>query len=266
MSLTLVPMGGLANRMRAILSAWSLSTRLGEPLRICWLRDKGLNARFSDLFEPVPQFHVDDISGWKSFRFQQPRKKNLFIPRLLQAGYEQVLFDSQLASLQQEPHRLSAMVAGKHVLIGSGLGFYPADSSRYASFFVPRREILDRVNAALSGFSDNVVGVHIRRTDNAMSIQSSPLEAFVERMRDFPDARFYLATDSEAVRAELEQLFPGRVMGNGRAASRGTLDGMRDAVAEMYLLSQTAYFLGSYYSSFSDIIVEMSGKGEIVRG
>ena len=41
---------------------------------------------------------------------------------------------------------------------------------------------------------------------------------------------------------------------------------MMDAVAEMFILARTSCFLGSYYSSFSDIILELNGKGEIVCG
>ena len=266
MTLTLAPMGGLANRMRSMLSAYSLACQVGSDLRVVWLRDKGLNARFSDLFEPVNQLDVEEVPGWKSVCYLPPMKRNLFIPKLLQLGYEQIFFDDRLAALQQYPQRLEEMVADKRVLIGSGLGFYPADSSLYTAFFVPRDEITEMIDSTLSKLPSNVVGVHIRRTDNAESIRRSPLDAFVSRMREFRDSHFYLATDSEEVRVQLEQLFPGRIITSGRPASRGTLQGMKDAVAEMFILSKTSYFLGSSYSSFSDIILEMSGRGETILG
>ena len=97
MRLTLAPLGGLANRMRAILSASALAKHAALPLRIVWMRDKGLNARFDELFEPTSFFQVEEIPGWKNIAFLPPCKRNLFIPRLLQMGYEQTFFDPQLA-------------------------------------------------------------------------------------------------------------------------------------------------------------------------
>ena len=264
MTLTLAPMGGLANRMRAVISAYSLACEVGSDLRVAWVRDKGLNARFCDLFEPVNLFDIEEVSGWKSILYAPPMKRNLFIPKLLQSGYGQVLFDDRLAGLQLQPGQLKQMVEGKRTLIGSGLGFYPSDPSLYTAFFVPQEEIREKVEHTLAGLPSNVVGVHIRRTDNAESIRRSPLEAFVSRMSEFPDSPFYLATDSEDVRRQLETQFPGRILTSGRPASRGTLQGMMDGVAEMFILARTSCFLGSYYSSFSDIILELNGKGEIV--
>lgn len=264
MRLTLAPLGGLANRMRAILSASALAKHAALPLRIVWMRDKGLNARFDELFEPTSFFQVEEIPGWKNIAFLPPCKRNLFIPRLLQMGYEQTFFDPQLAELQHTPERLLELAKGRNILISSGLGFYPADSSLYSSCFLPKQDILDAASRRLAELSPDVVGVHIRRTDNAVSISKSPVEAFVERMRQLNPSQFYLATDSEEVKRQLNQLFPGRIVCSSQPASRQTLQGMRDAVAEMFILSRTSYFLGSYYSSFSDIILEMNGKGEIV--
>ena len=264
MMLTLAPMGGLANRMRSILSAYSLSNRLGCDLRVVWIRDGGLNAKFTDLFETVSQLHVEDIPRWKSIAFELPRKQNLFIPRLFQKGYEQCFFDDRLSYMKNSPGKLESMIEGKHVFIASGLGFYPSDSSLYHSLFIPRVEIKCRAEQLLAGLSAPVVGVHIRRTDNVQSIKRSPVELFISKMHTFNDSCFYLATDSEQMKQTLKNEFPGRVACSDREASRNTVEGMRDALCDMLVLSHTNYFLGSYYSSFSDIVLELNGKGEIV--
>ena len=70
--------------------------------------------------------------------------------------------------------------------------------------------------------------------------------------------------DSEQMKQTLKNEFPGRVACSDREASRNTVEGMRDALCDMLVLSHTNYFLGSYYSSFSDIVLELNGKGEIV--
>lgn len=49
----LVPVGGLANRMKAIDSAIKLSRKTNSELHIIWFKDRGLNCRFDQLFEPI---------------------------------------------------------------------------------------------------------------------------------------------------------------------------------------------------------------------
>ena len=54
--ITFVPVGGLANRIRSIQSAISLSG--DDELRIYWFKDQGLNCNFYQLFEPIPLQNV----------------------------------------------------------------------------------------------------------------------------------------------------------------------------------------------------------------
>ena len=47
--LTLIPIGGLANRLRSIASGVALARDYGQTLHIYWFKDAGLNCRFDDL-------------------------------------------------------------------------------------------------------------------------------------------------------------------------------------------------------------------------
>lgn len=58
-SLTLVPAGGLANRMRAVASAYRLCLAVGSRLHVVWFRDWALNAPFVDIFEPIEAPGID---------------------------------------------------------------------------------------------------------------------------------------------------------------------------------------------------------------
>lgn len=51
--ITFVPVGGLANRMRAVASAVMLAGKTKSELSIIWFRDWALNAPFYQLFKPV---------------------------------------------------------------------------------------------------------------------------------------------------------------------------------------------------------------------
>ena len=84
-------------------------------------------------------------------------------------------------------------------------------------------------------FARNTVGVHIRRTDNTVSMSRSTPEGFRRAMdreikRDFK-VRFFLATDDEALKATLVQEYPDRII--------------------------TQRIIGSYWSSFTDTAAEL---------
>lgn len=50
MRIILYPIGGLANRMRAVDSAYNLSIDNGSKLTVFWIKDKGLNCKYSSIF------------------------------------------------------------------------------------------------------------------------------------------------------------------------------------------------------------------------
>ena len=51
--LTLIPVGGLANRMRTINSVIEFCNGDNRDLSIIWFLDHGLNCSFYDLFQPI---------------------------------------------------------------------------------------------------------------------------------------------------------------------------------------------------------------------
>ena len=52
-NLLLVPSGGLANRMRSIVSGHVLAKNIRSDLQVIWFKDWGLNAMFGEIFEPL---------------------------------------------------------------------------------------------------------------------------------------------------------------------------------------------------------------------
>jgi hypothetical protein len=97
------------------------------------------------------------------------------------------------------------------------------------------------------------IGIHIRRTDNKKSIEGSPLESFLTKMRELPDAFFVVATDDLDVKQRIEQEFLGRCVFPAQVLSRRTEEGMLHGVLDFFALSKCSKILGSYWSSFSEI-------------
>ena len=97
------------------------------------------------------------------------------------------------------------------------------------------------------------IGVHIRRTDHKKAIQGSPLESFLTKMRNEPDAFFVVATDDKDIKQTIEQEFLGRCVFPAITLTRKTEEGMIQGVADFIALSKCTKVWGSYWSSFSEL-------------
>lgn len=82
--ITFVPVGGLANRMRAVASAVMLAGKTKSELSIIWFRDWALNAPFYQLFKPVDRevACLRDASRLDYALLDRPRSKNFHFPLL----------------------------------------------------------------------------------------------------------------------------------------------------------------------------------------
>ena len=79
--LTLVPQGGLCNRLRILLSAIQAKAQGVQPIRVEWGRDPECSAWFEELFVPVDMggFRVVHRHWWAAPR----TRRNLWLPVLL---------------------------------------------------------------------------------------------------------------------------------------------------------------------------------------
>jgi hypothetical protein len=137
-----------------------------------------------------------------------------------------------------------------------------ADES-YARLFRPNKEVMALVRTNESYFSGYTIGMHIRRTDNIDSIRRSPLELFIEAARqelaEHTDLTIFLATDSEEVKTVMRSEFAGRVVTSDHEASRDSVAGIREGLADMWTLSRTQRIYGSAGSSFSVMAARVGG-------
>lgn len=265
-SITLVPIGGLANRLRAILSTRMLAMQHNCDFKVVWPCNQSLNCPAQRLIRTdVLDFELTDKQGWAILPFTYPRKRNAFIPSLFQhLRYDSLIYE-QNDSSAEEIHKgiLHALLENRHkLLVMTGLEIYPIQPEIIQQYIQPSPEIAASIETTRQHHPKLSVGLHIRRTDNTISIAQSPLSLFKAKMQqhlqDNPDTIFYLATDSEQVKRELLHDFGPSIITQARPASRTTADGMIDAATELFLLAQLPYFYGSYYSSFSDLICALS--------
>ena len=82
-----------------------------------------------------------------------------------------------------------------------------------------------------------------------------------------PATMFYLATDDMEEEKRLREAFPGRILSNeNRCLRRDSIDGMHDALLDLYCLASTRKIIGSFFSSFTDIAADMHHIPKVIAG
>lgn len=242
--------GGLCNRLRAMMSARALATETDCPLTVFWKTDSEMNVCWRDLFLAPPDFKILDMKPetiWSRLLFSR-YKKYATLP-----NNPQVIEESLRKSSKWKPWTLFTCSE-----------FYRPDRVDY-SFVRPIPSLADeiaRVWHDIGGDRVEVRGIHIRRTDNAKSIEHSPDRLFFERIRldlqQNPDLVFFLATDDDSVKVEMRERFGVSVYTRGNLAKREDAQGVLDAVIDLFLLSKCSKIYGSYWSSFSGVAADIS--------
>lgn len=263
--LTLVPIGGLGNRMLAITSSINYCLRKDFNLKILWFRDWGMGANFQDLFnisDSLNNVKVIDAK-WYHYIYDRPRKRNLWLPGIIQRClfdnliYEKRIYDN--GGSGPIPKWLDESVNPYLVYWGEIPGY-----ECLFDMLEPSKPNLQKIDERISCLKKGkTIGVHIRRTDNIVSIKNSPLSLFIKKMEKEidkdPDIMFYLASDSEKEKNTLVKHFGERIFTVNNKVERGSVDGIVEALVELYSLASTIKILGSKGSSYSILASRLKG-------
>lgn len=261
----LVPQGGLANRMRSILSAYVLSREIGSRLEVIWFKDRGLNAPFHALFEPVqaPGVSLREASWTDFLSLQLPRGRNLQLSRLVQRAVFDVCLYETRQPVQATAEELKQQFSGQQIYWATCYARQAYPEGLTAEFFRPTADIAQRVDQYASQLDHESIGVHIRRTDNAQAIEFSPLGLFFEHIDAFlakhPEGRVFLATDDQETKKTMLQRYGPHIICSPQPASRKTRAGVADGLVDMLTLARCGSILGSWYSSFSELAAQIGG-------
>lgn len=269
--ITLIPVGGLANRIRTIAAALALAQHGNHRLRIVWFKDAGLNCRFDHLFQQpdaFPRVEVRDASWLDLWRHDRPRRRNFFLPRIAQRFlFDSCIYEQEMPRLMQQRFDFAAWAGdtpdGRNVYAATYTAFLHYPPRLLKEFFAPLPQIQQQADDIARHFDRHTIGVHIRRTDNTHSIALSPLTLFARQLQKEIEAdpltRFYVASDSPRDKEELRRQFGSRILTHDFSAARHRPEGIRDALAELLVLSSTQKIIGSCWSSYSEIAAQLSG-------
>ena len=259
--ITLVPVGGLGNRIEAISTAWAYCRTNGVKLQILWFKDPGLNCDYEQLFSIAQHAQeLIEIRNGKGLDFllrDNPRKKNFWIPQL----FERYLFDAcfyyhsnDLKIEDEDPLKDTSISRFSNIFLVT-CGVYWKTTDMY-DWIKPQKEVTDAAQQFMNRLGDAPIGLHIRRTDNQNTIQYSPTSLYQkvmdEEIKLNPNVRFYLASDSLDDKKYLINLYVDLIITNLKVVKRDTREGIIDAFVEMNVLSQlTRIYAGD--SSFARI-------------
>ena len=256
--LLFVPSGGLANRMRAMASAWQLAVHTGVKVETVWFCDWALNAPFHSIFEPIENAEMvaREAKAWEQLTLDRPRKRNFRIPLLYQQlRFAQRIDEWQVTPLKNKGFDFNKWAAGKNSYMSCYQDFGHVPNSVYKHLFHPVGHIHEEMQGYHEQFSAHTIGMHIRRTDNMESIERSPLSLFIDAgQREIDlhdDTRIFLATDDEGIKTALKAEFGNRIITSSKPAARNSIAGIRGGVAELWMLASTSTIYGSAGSSYS---------------
>ena len=257
--LIIQPSGGLCNRMRVINSAWELAKKRKERLIVLWYLCPELNCPFEALFQPVKEIRIINIHSLKDPRklfYQLIARQRFGNDDILSHKTDGVLHQDFFESLKNPVY----LFTWEH--------FYP---SRDYHFYVPCASLQKRIDLITASFGKRCVGVHIRRTDNTVSMGKSTTEQFIALMKkeldQYPETCFFLATDDNKEEALLRKTFPGRIISNElRVQERNSVEGMQDALVDLWCLAASSKIIGSFWSSFTDTAADMRGIEKVIAG
>ena len=263
-SLLFVPSGGLANRMRAVASAYALCKKVDSTLQVLWFQDWALSAPFHSIFEETPLVAIREATILDHLLYDRARKKNLFLPALPQRIlFQRHIKEQDVTPLKKQSFDFEQWARGKRCYMSCYQVFGTFPDALYSQLFRPVKAVMDVVDGYRSQFNSHTIGLHIRRTDNAESIAKSPTVLFINKVREeielHDDTKVFLATDSTEVKREFIAAFGSRIITPKEDACRDSISGIRGGVVDLWTLASTQKIYGSAGSSFSPMAASIGG-------
>ncbi|MDN4754019.1 hypothetical protein QYZ87_05695 [Porphyromonadaceae bacterium W3.11] len=266
--ITIIPSGSLGKRIRVIASMIQVALRYHRPLEIIWFTSNSIPCASDRLFTLVPQLSQEGISirqgTWKDYILNMPPSRdNLFVslPFVL-SRYDRIIgikkFHSMLEGQQAELKDLLNRDR-ERILIRTSerINSYP---NMYISLEATV-EVNNVRRSRMSGWGQNVVGIHINRKDSGASFHESPTELFIKRMQKMIEeddsVQFFIATTSKDEKERLSTIFRSRIFVPYSTTDIYSVKGAIQNMGELLALSYTRLILTTPGSSFSEVAAEI---------
>jgi len=248
--------GGISNRIKCVVSALRWSAVLKRETALYWPQDHTCCCAFVDLFEnkiiPINKNEYEKIKKYSRFCLIGSQYTVLDTWRLLVFRnelrrsfgkvYPKGFTEPGGGSIDFEYERIPEAIR-KEFLI-------------YFSMLLPVGYVRDQVSAFLRQFNARTVSVAIRTwNDYEKRARLFNINKFHNVMDTFPEANFFVTSDSSDAVDMLKQKYGTRIMcypKRTKMGDRSSPEAMQDALIDLLLVSKNKFLIGSYISTFSE--------------
>ena len=261
---------GLGNRLLGLASAYHWAKQNNEELVLIWKTEKVLGAELEALCtipEEIKVIRAKDF-GFREHPIAQFRYNMLEKYYKKKADYFTDVSETMDKFNELGNSAFETVMKEKELkFIRAFSQFHDFKGIKYPLDFIkPSNRVLKKAETITKKMDkNNTIGVHIRRADNQISINNSPLEMFIDAMNEEiaknEKVTFYLASDDKGTIEEMKKIFGERIfaMGDGeKSFDRDNDEGIIDAYAELLCLSHSQKIIGSFYSTYSRIAAMIS--------
>jgi hypothetical protein len=264
---------GLANRLRTINSFYDFAKKQHKRLCVCWAAGPGFSDdHFEDLFEKIKGIDFISEEEYKSLTDD--------ILKLDQA----ICKDEENGNFYQfkKPcgEIIEKLISDSFSYHGDSCLEYMLPSTfmcenKFFKLLFPKKEIQDVIDQVSKKFSENTIGIHIRRGDAWLSpwkqyFKKSTDKAFIELMKEElkknKNTVFFLSTDSIETNNNFKNIFKDKIIYNEQKSFFNSSDiheekpYQKDAAIDLLLLSKTNKIIGTNWSSFSVVSSQIGNK------
>jgi hypothetical protein len=249
--------------MRVISSALELNKFSNKKVKLIWIVKEDLNCSFTDLFKPIDE--LDILTNQSIYKYAKATNQKDKTKRIISAIINKFIgIDYCIKEQDFSKYIWNNQISIPEILLSNKRIYFQTcqelnSDKNFESYlqFKPIDRIHLSIQKTTSSFTNNTIGLHIRRKDNEKSIEFSPIELFIDTINKEiqinRNTNFFLATDDEKTEKEIKSIFGERIITFPKNFSRSTINDIRDAVVDLFCLSKTKMIYGSYWSSFSDI-------------
>jgi hypothetical protein len=255
--LVVVPCAGLCNRVQTMVCGQLFAEDTSREFFLNWYPTDTCGVTFDELFlASFPSLHdlPEDAVLYSSLRQQVADALPEPLVERLASGAE-----LRFTKLRRDRSAVIAIFSCHQFLsYFHDPRFAPAVRELFRHV---RPEITSAVEEfKKSFFTEETIGVHLRRTDWR---SQKGLDYFLGQMSRFPEATFFVSSDDPATFDEIRRHCDRAVEYPKSSLSRGDRDGITQALIDLLLLAGTSYLIGtpgSSFSAFARIIGDVPGN------
>lgn len=260
---------GLGNRLRALASAATIAKNLNRELVLIWEPDHHCDCRFSDLYDyagkVIEKSFINDITNNDIDLYNYMElEANAVKDEIINIGENDIYFrsayvlNSELSSWEEENEFLQSL--SPSVVINKLVSSINVDNRLGAHVRMEAGKGLDNnTYDALENWSQE------SHTQIQHWREKSHFSHFITHIDQLPDHNMgiFLATDLTETYASFSEYYGDRLVYLKRSAYDRSTVQIQYALADCILLSKCSRFLGSTWSSFSELAIRLTSKHQL---